>query len=165
MQNIRLEQNGFVKISSRTLKPAIFIKVQPQSVDFLEISNPRAVLENSFRKYAVLTRGDIILFRYNSKDFYLEVLRSFFLALLLISLLFLFLILVLIILISIVPLRLAKKDVYFHFLVFFLGIMLMLLSAFVVSVFFLVPVAWGLFLRAVLCLPNTPLPGLPFLCS
>lgn len=73
MQNIRLEQGGFVKVSSRTLRPASFIKLQPQSVEFLDITNPRAVLEQKLRQYSALTKGDIILFRYNKKDFYLEV--------------------------------------------------------------------------------------------
>ena len=41
MQNVRLEPNDIVLIQSRTLKAATFVKLQPQSVDFLDISNPR----------------------------------------------------------------------------------------------------------------------------
>jgi len=43
MQNVRLEPNDLVVISSRTLRPASFVKLQPQSPDFLDISNPRGI--------------------------------------------------------------------------------------------------------------------------
>jgi ubiquitin fusion degradation protein 1 len=75
MQNIRLDQNSFVTVSSRTLKPASFIKLQPQSVDFLELDNPRIVLEQRFRHYSALTKGDFIFLRHNNKEYYLEVLE------------------------------------------------------------------------------------------
>jgi len=75
MQNIRLEPNGFAMVTSKTLRAAQFVKFQPQSPDFLDITNPRAVLEQKLRGYSVLTKGDIVLFRYNNKDFYLEVLE------------------------------------------------------------------------------------------
>ena len=42
-----------------------FVKIQPQSVDFLNITDPKAVLENAFRNFTTLTQGDIIQFKYN----------------------------------------------------------------------------------------------------
>ena len=44
-----------------------FVKFQPQSVDFLEISNPRAVLETTMRHFSCLTEGDIICLPYNDR--------------------------------------------------------------------------------------------------
>jgi ubiquitin fusion degradation protein 1 len=75
MQNVRLEPNDIVKIESRTLKGATFVRLQPQSVEFLDISNPRAVLEQKLRNYSALTEGDTILFLYNKKEYFLQVLE------------------------------------------------------------------------------------------
>lgn len=44
-----------------------FVKFQPQSVDFLEISNPRAVLETTMRHFSCLTEGDVICIPYNDR--------------------------------------------------------------------------------------------------
>lgn len=44
-----------------------FVKFQPQSVDFLEISNPRAVLETTMRHFSCLTEGDVICLPYNDR--------------------------------------------------------------------------------------------------
>lgn len=52
-----------------------FIKIQPQSVDFLDITDPRAVLEHSLRSYACLTLNDIISIRYNDTIFNVKVLE------------------------------------------------------------------------------------------
>jgi ubiquitin fusion degradation protein 1 len=76
MQNIGIEPNDFIKVTSVSLPRASYAKFQPQSVDFLDISNPKAVLEQTLRKYSALTIGDIILFRYNNKDYYLAVLEA-----------------------------------------------------------------------------------------
>jgi len=61
-------------ISTVTLPSATFIQLQPQSVAFLNISNPKAVLEQVLRKYPTLTKGSTILFYYNDKEHYMKVL-------------------------------------------------------------------------------------------
>jgi len=75
MQNIRLNPDALVEVRNRTLPRATFIKLQPQSVNFLDISNPKAVLEKTLRKYSAMTIGDMILFRYNEKEYMLQVLE------------------------------------------------------------------------------------------
>jgi len=75
MQNIRLNPDAMVEVRNRTLPRATFVKLQPQSVNFLDISNPKAVLEKTLRKYSAMTIGDIILFKYNEKEYMLEVLE------------------------------------------------------------------------------------------
>lgn len=49
------------------------MKFQAQSVDFLEISNPRAVLEVTLRKFTCLTEGDQICISHAGYKYYLEV--------------------------------------------------------------------------------------------
>lgn len=43
MQNLGVEEGDFICIKNVTLRMGTFAKFEPQSVDFLNISNPRAV--------------------------------------------------------------------------------------------------------------------------
>ena len=56
-----------------SLSKATFVKFRAQSVDFLEVSNPRALLEVTLRKFTCLTVGDMICIPHGRKHFYLEV--------------------------------------------------------------------------------------------
>ena len=76
MRNLLLEEGAHVKIESVSLPVATFSKFQPQSVDFLEITNPKAVLENELRSFACLTTGDVIAISYNDRIYELCVLET-----------------------------------------------------------------------------------------
>lgn len=76
MRNLLLEEGAFVKIESVSLPIATFSKFQPQSVDFLDITNPKAVLENELRNFACLTTGDVIAISYNERIYELCVLET-----------------------------------------------------------------------------------------
>lgn len=56
-----------------SLPKATFVKFQAQSCDFLEVANPRALLEVALRKYTCLTEGDMICIPHKNIKFYLEV--------------------------------------------------------------------------------------------
>lgn len=43
MRNLLLEEGGMVHIENENLPVATFSKFQPQSADFLDITNPKAV--------------------------------------------------------------------------------------------------------------------------
>ena len=43
MQNLLLEEGGLVQVESVNLMVATYSKFQPQSPDFLDITNPKAV--------------------------------------------------------------------------------------------------------------------------
>ncbi|KAK2723955.1 ubiquitin recognition factor in ER-associated degradation protein 1-like [Artemia franciscana] len=75
MENLRLNEGDLIQIESVTLPVATYAKFQPQSVDFLDITNPKAVLENTLRNFACLTKGDIIAIMYNNKRYELLVLE------------------------------------------------------------------------------------------
>jgi len=70
MQNLLLEEGAVITVTNVSLPKASFVKLQPQSVDFLEISNPRAVLEHALRNFSCVTKGDIIQIPYNNKNFH-----------------------------------------------------------------------------------------------
>ncbi|VDN21859.1 unnamed protein product [Gongylonema pulchrum] len=57
---LHLNEGECVRITYASLPKATYTKLKPQSTDFLAISNPRAVLEVELRKFACLTKGDII---------------------------------------------------------------------------------------------------------
>lgn len=76
MQNLLLEEGSLIEIESASLPVATYSKFQPQSVEFLDISNPKAVLENVLRSFACLTKGDMIAIKYNKKIYELEVLET-----------------------------------------------------------------------------------------
>nr|UXY88198.1 ubiquitin fusion degradation protein [Cryptomonas curvata] len=52
-----------------------YVKIQPQTSDFLDISNPRAVLESNLRFFTCLTKDDSIAIDYNDKIYWLNVLE------------------------------------------------------------------------------------------
>nr|KAJ3419168.1 ubiquitin fusion degradation protein [Polyrhizophydium stewartii] len=66
MQTLLLQEGQFVQMRSTSLPLGKFVKIQPQSVDFLEITDPKAVLEQALRSFSTLTVGDIIAINYNN---------------------------------------------------------------------------------------------------
>ena len=74
MSTLDLEPGDLLQIKSTDLPPGKFIKLQPQSPSFLDISDPRAVLENAFRNFSCLTKGDIFTFSYNEQTYDIAVL-------------------------------------------------------------------------------------------
>ncbi|VDK26403.1 unnamed protein product [Anisakis simplex] len=67
MRQLHLSEGDFVRITYSSLPSATYAKFKPQSTDFLAISNPRAMLEVELRKFACLTKGDIIAVQYNDQ--------------------------------------------------------------------------------------------------
>ena len=76
MQHLLLGEGDIIKVNNTSLPKGTFVKLQPVSKDFLEVHNPRAVLENSLRHFATLTRGDNIVINYNKKKFEIEIVET-----------------------------------------------------------------------------------------
>lgn len=74
MQTLQLDVGDMIQIQTTSLELAKLVKLQPQSVSFLEISDPRAVLEKAFRNFAALTKGDVFNFDYNDEVYEVAVL-------------------------------------------------------------------------------------------
>ena len=62
-----MDQGGLLTVESASLPVATFAKFQPHSVDFLDLTNPKAVLESKLRNFACLSTGDVIAITYNNK--------------------------------------------------------------------------------------------------
>ncbi|KAL0818386.1 hypothetical protein ABMA28_008859 [Loxostege sticticalis] len=76
MANLLLEEGALLQIENVSLPVATFSRFQPLSEDFLDITNPKAVLENCLRNFSCLTSGDVIAIKYNSKVYELCVLET-----------------------------------------------------------------------------------------
>jgi len=76
MQTLSLDPGDLVQIKSTDLPSGQFIKLQAQSTSFLDISDPKAVLENAFRNFSCLTKGDIFTFAYNDQTYEMAVLET-----------------------------------------------------------------------------------------
>jgi len=72
MQNLLITEGSLITVTNASLPKATFVKLQAQHVDFLEISNPRAVLEHALRNFSCVTKGDVICVPYNSKNYHFE---------------------------------------------------------------------------------------------
>ena len=71
--NVQVEEGSLISIKNVSLPKCTFLKVRAQSVDFLDISNPRAVLEYTLRKYTCVTVGDVIVLQHLGKLFHMDV--------------------------------------------------------------------------------------------
>ncbi|CAK9867207.1 unnamed protein product [Sphagnum jensenii] len=76
MQNMLLQEGDIVRVKSATLPKGTFVKLQPHTKDFLDISNPKAVLETTLRNFSCLTVGDNIMVAYNNKKYYIDIIES-----------------------------------------------------------------------------------------
>ena len=75
MKTLSLEPGDLIQVKSTDLPPGTLVKLQPQSTSFLDISDPRAVLEKAFRGFSCLTKGDVFTFEYNDQTYDIAVLE------------------------------------------------------------------------------------------
>jgi len=75
MQTLSLDVGDMIQIKTTSLELAKLVKLQPQSTNFLDISDPKAVLEKAFRNFAALTKGDVFNFEYNDEIYHVAVLE------------------------------------------------------------------------------------------
>lgn len=76
MENLLLGEGDLVRLKSATLAKGSYVKLQPHTSDFLDISNPKAVLEKTLRNFSCLTAGDTFRMNYNNKRYYIDVVES-----------------------------------------------------------------------------------------
>lgn len=76
MKRLELEEGDGIRLFGTRLPKGKFTKLQAQSVTFLELSDPKAVLEQALRSYTALTTGDIIEISYNMMTFELLVMET-----------------------------------------------------------------------------------------
>ena len=73
MLNLLLEEGSLVQVQNVSLPKGTYVKLQPHTTDFLDISNPKAVLERTLRGYTCLTKGDTFVLQYNDRRYHIDV--------------------------------------------------------------------------------------------
>ncbi|KAE8709238.1 Detected protein of confused Function [Hibiscus syriacus] len=76
MENLLLQEGDIVGVKNVTLPKGTYVKLQPHTKDFLDISNPKAILETTLRNYSCLTTGDSIMVAYNNKKYYVYIIDT-----------------------------------------------------------------------------------------
>ncbi|CAA0807669.1 ubiquitin fusion degradation 1 [Striga hermonthica] len=76
MENLLLQEGDFVRVKNVTLPKGTYVKLQPHTMDFLDISNPKAILETTLRNFSCLTTGDSIMVAYNNKKYYIDIVEA-----------------------------------------------------------------------------------------
>lgn len=59
MENMHLQEGAMLHVRSATIPKGMYVKLQPQTSDFVKISNPKAVLEATLRNFSALTKGEV----------------------------------------------------------------------------------------------------------
>lgn len=75
MTTLGLDPGSLTEVESTDLPQGSFVKLEPQSTDFLDISDPKVVLENALRNFTTLTVGDVLELSYNERVYGLKVLE------------------------------------------------------------------------------------------
>jgi len=75
MQNIAVSEGELIKIRNANLPKGTFVKLRPQSSEFLAISDPKAVLEARLRNFSCLTQGDTIAIHYLNRIYWIDILQ------------------------------------------------------------------------------------------
>ncbi|XP_057421763.1 uncharacterized protein LOC130715664 [Lotus japonicus] len=76
MENMLLQEGDIVRVKNVTLPKGKYVKLQPHTKDFLDISNPKAILETTLRNFSCLTTGDSIMVAYNNKKYYIDIIET-----------------------------------------------------------------------------------------
>uniref|UniRef100_A0A0G4G750 Uncharacterized protein n=1 Tax=Chromera velia CCMP2878 TaxID=1169474 RepID=A0A0G4G750_9ALVE len=76
MQHLLLKEGDIVRIRNTTLPKGTYVKLQPVKKEFLDISNPRAVLEQCLRNFATLQVGDEIVIQHGLKSYEIEIVEA-----------------------------------------------------------------------------------------
>jgi len=73
MQNLAATEGDKISFKYKHLDKGTFVRIQPQTFDFLDITNTKAVLELKLRSFTCLSKSDSIAINYNNKIYWLNV--------------------------------------------------------------------------------------------
>lgn len=76
MRHLILEEGGTVIVTNMQLPKATEITIRPYETRFTELSNPKAVLEETLKHYACLSKDDTIALQYNDDTFEFDILET-----------------------------------------------------------------------------------------
>ena len=72
-QQLQLTPGEMVRLSTTTLPRGKLMKIRPQSRKFIELSNPKLLLEQQLQNYPVLNKGSSIVLYYCQQEFIIDI--------------------------------------------------------------------------------------------
>lgn len=73
MNNLYLEEGSEIILRSVNLVKGKFIVLQPHETAFINLANPKAILEQELTNYSCLMKGDTINVNYQGKDYLIDI--------------------------------------------------------------------------------------------
>ncbi len=64
-----------INLRNIKLEKAKLIKIRPHETEFIMNPNPRTILENNFRNYLCVTKGDTVTVQFNKKKYYIDIIE------------------------------------------------------------------------------------------
>ena len=64
MHNLCLNEGSEIILRNVTIQKGTFISIKPHETAFIDLSNPKAILENELTNYVCLTQGETISINY-----------------------------------------------------------------------------------------------------
>lgn len=69
MTSLALQEGSLITLTNVSLPRASWVKLQPQHKSFLDLSNPKAILEKTLQGYSCMTKGKAFSFSYLSREY------------------------------------------------------------------------------------------------
>ena len=69
MENLFLEEGSEVILRNVTLNKGNFMKIQPHETAFIDLPDPKAILERELTNYACVFKGDTININHMGRDY------------------------------------------------------------------------------------------------
>jgi len=76
VRHLILDEGDIVIVTNVQLPKAKEVTIRPYETRFTELSNPKAVLEETLKHYACLSKGDTIALQYNDETFEFDILET-----------------------------------------------------------------------------------------
>ena len=73
MNNLCIEEGSEIILRNMNLQKGSYVKIQPHETAFIDLSNPKAILEQELTHYSVLFKGDTINIQYGGRDYAIEI--------------------------------------------------------------------------------------------
>jgi len=73
MNNLFLEEGSEIILRNVNLPKGKFVVLQPHETAFINLANPKAILENQLTNYSCLMKGDTINIHHSGKDYLIDI--------------------------------------------------------------------------------------------
>ena len=75
MENLMVGEGDEILITSVSLQKGTFVEIQPHKTAFIDLYNPKAILETELTNYSCLMEGDTINIHYQGQDFLIDIVK------------------------------------------------------------------------------------------